>query len=37
MELSKNNKNVSILNLKNIGDVDCAEYEKYVNIALVGK
>ena len=37
MELSKNNKNVSILNLKNIGEVDCAEYEKYVNIALVGK
>ena len=37
MELSKNNKNVSILNLKNIGDVDRSEYEKYVNIALVGK
>ena len=27
MKLSKNNKNVSILNLKNIGEVDCAEYE----------
>ena len=37
MKLSKNNKNVSILNLKNIGDVNCSEYEKYVNIALVGK
>lgn len=37
MILSKNNKKTSINNLENINLADCKKYEKYVNIALVGK
>lgn len=37
MILSKNNKKVSINNLCNLEHIDRSEYEKYVNIALVGK
>ena len=37
MVLSKNNKQTSINNLKDLEYVDRSEYEKYVNIALVGK
>ena len=35
--VSKNNKKTSINNLKNIDRDNCKEFEKYVNIALVGK
>ena len=37
MILSKNNKMTSINNLKNLEHVNRSDYEKYVNIALVGK
>ncbi|MBQ2226016.1 MAG: glutamate--cysteine ligase [Methanobrevibacter sp.] len=37
MILSKNNKQTSINNLKNLDHINRADYEKYVNIALVGK
>ena len=36
-KLSKTNKQVSILNLKNIGEVSPSKYEKYVNIALTNQ
>ncbi len=37
MILSKNNKQTSINNLENFEHINRADYEKYVNIALVGK
>ena len=37
MMLSKNNKQTSINNLKNLDHINREDYEKYVNIALVGK
>ena len=37
MELSKNNKKTSINNLENLEHINRSDYEKYVNIALVGK
>ena len=37
MILSKNNKNVSAMNMKNNDLINVKDYQKYVNIALVGK
>ena len=37
MILSKNNKQTSINNLKNIDEEKCGELRKYVNLALVGR
>ena len=37
MVLSKNNKQTSINNLQSLENVNRSDYEKYVNIALVGK
>ncbi len=37
IKLSKNNKQTSINNLENINRDNCKEFDKYVNIALVGK
>lgn len=37
IKLSKNNKKTSINNIENIDRNNCKKFEKYVNIALVGK
>lgn len=37
MALSKNNKQTSINNIKNIDLSECSDLRKYVNIALIGK
>ena len=37
IELSKNNKQTSINNLKNVTMDECEEFKRYVNLALVGK
>ena len=37
VELSKNNKQTSIISLKNADPNECDELRKYLNIALVGK
>ena len=37
IELSKNNKQTSINNLKNVTMDECEEFKRYVNLALAGK